>query len=111
MDDGSEFTSRKFLDWCIEHKIEMMHISSGKPIEKRHCDSFYGRLREEFLNFPEFGHLFQARQPERGWMMDYDIAAWVTKPHGVFRNPRHPSHVSASRQDCSAGIEGNQTQC
>jgi len=72
MDDGSEFTSRKFLDWCIEHKIEMMHISSGKPIEKRHCDSFYGRLREEFLNFPEFGHLFQARQPERGWMMDYD---------------------------------------
>lgn len=44
MDNGSESTSRKFLAWPIEQKIETVHIRPGKPVENAHCESFYTRL-------------------------------------------------------------------
>jgi putative transposase len=28
-DNGPEFTSRHFLAWCIERKIELVHIQPG----------------------------------------------------------------------------------
>lgn len=37
MDKGSEFTSRTFLAWCVEEKIEMVHIRPGKPVEKAYA--------------------------------------------------------------------------
>ena len=30
-DNGPELTSRHFLAWCIEKKIELIHIQPGKP--------------------------------------------------------------------------------
>ena len=53
MDNGSEFTSRAFLAWCMEQKIETVHIRPGKPVENGLCESFNGRLRQEFLNATE----------------------------------------------------------
>ena len=32
---GPEFTSRHFLAWCLERKIELMHIEPGKPVQMR----------------------------------------------------------------------------
>lgn len=72
MDNGSEFTSRSFMAWCIEQKIEMVHIRPGKPIENGHCESFNGRLREEFLNVNQFANLWEARRMAEAWMLDYN---------------------------------------
>src|SRR3569833_296550 len=47
-DNGPELTSRHFLAWCIEKKIELVHIQPGKPTQTAHIESFHGRLREEF---------------------------------------------------------------
>ena len=30
-DNGPEFTSRYFVAWCVERKIELVHIEPGKP--------------------------------------------------------------------------------
>ena len=35
-DHGPEFTSRHFLDWCVERGIEHVHIEPGKPVRNAH---------------------------------------------------------------------------
>ena len=32
-DNGPEFTSRHFLAWGIERKIELVHIEPGRPMQ------------------------------------------------------------------------------
>src|SRR5499427_5582275 len=32
-DNGPELTSRHFLAWCVERKIEIVHIQPGKPMQ------------------------------------------------------------------------------
>jgi transposase InsO family protein len=34
-DNGPEFTSRHFLAWCVERRIELIHIQPGKPDAER----------------------------------------------------------------------------
>ena len=53
-DHGPELTSRRFLAWCIENRIELVHIQPGKPTQNGHIESFHGKLRDEFLNVSWF---------------------------------------------------------
>ena len=48
-DNGPELTSRHFLAWCVERKIELLHIQPGKPTQNARVESFHGRLRDECL--------------------------------------------------------------
>jgi putative transposase len=90
MDNGSEFTSRKFLAWCIENKIEMVHIRPGKPVENAHSESFNGRMREEFLNTTQFPHLIEARKCAQVWLRHYN----EQRPHSSLEY-RTPSEFAA----------------
>jgi len=94
MDNGSEFTSRSFLAWCVEQKIEMMHIRPGKPVENAHCESFNGRLREEFLNVTRFQHLWDARAKAAEWLRHYN----EHRPHSSlgYRTPNEFAAVTCS---------------
>jgi putative transposase len=49
-DNGPEFTSRHFLAWCEQHRIALVHIQPGKPMQNGYLESFNGRLRDECLN-------------------------------------------------------------
>jgi putative transposase len=69
-DNGPEFTSRHFLAWGMEQKIEVVHIQPGKPTQNARVESFHGRLREECLNVSWFQNLFDAKRK---------IAAWRTE--------------------------------
>jgi putative transposase len=44
-DNGPEFTSRHFLAWCLERKIELVHIEPGKPVQNAHVESFHNEER------------------------------------------------------------------
>ncbi len=54
---ASELTSRHFLAWPIENKVDLNHIQPGKPIQNSHVESFHGRLRDECLNASCFSNL------------------------------------------------------
>ncbi|MEO5923694.1 MAG: IS3 family transposase [Bryobacteraceae bacterium] len=41
-DNGPEFTSRHFVGWCAEQKIQLIHIQPGKPMQNGHVESFSG---------------------------------------------------------------------
>jgi putative transposase len=71
-DNGPEFTSRYFLAWCLERKIEVVHIEPGKPVQNAHVESFHGKLREECLNASWFQNLFEARRKIAAWREEYN---------------------------------------
>lgn len=42
-DNGPELTSRHFLGWCEERKIQLIHLQPGKPTQNGHRESFNGK--------------------------------------------------------------------
>jgi len=84
-DNGPEMTSRHFLAWCLERRIELVHIEPGKPTQNGRCESFHGRLREEFLRISWFENLFDARRKTADWQKDYN----EQRPHSSlgYRTP------------------------
>jgi putative transposase len=84
-DNGPELTSRHFLAWHIEHKIELIHIQPGKPMQNGIVESFHGRLRDECLNVSWFWNLFDARRKIEAWRQEYN----EQRPHSSlgYRTP------------------------
>ena len=81
---------REFQAWCIEQKIEVVHTRPGKPVENAYCESFNGRLSEEFLNTTQFRSLFDARSWAGTWHKHYN----EHRPHCSL-NYRTPSESAA----------------
>jgi hypothetical protein len=69
---GAELTSRHFLAWSIENKVDLIHIQPGKPVQNAHVESFHGRLRDECLNVSWFWNVFDARRKIEVWRRDYN---------------------------------------
>jgi len=84
-DNGPELTSRHFLAWCIERKIDLVHIQPGRPMQNGHVESFHGRLRDECLNVSWFENLWDARRKIAAWQEEYN----EERPHSSlgYRTP------------------------
>lgn len=84
-DNGPELTSRYFLAWCIERKIELIHIQPGRPMQNGRIESFNGKLRDECLRVSWFHNLWDARTKIRHWRDEYN----QERPHSSlgYRTP------------------------
>ena len=84
-DNGPELTSWHFLAWCIERKIELVHIQPGKPTQNADVESFHGRLRDECLNVSWFKNLRDARRKIAAWQKEFN----EERPHSSlgYRTP------------------------
>jgi putative transposase len=71
-DNGPELTSRHFLAWCVERKIELVHIPPGRPQQNGHVESFHARFRDECLNVSWFEDLWDARRKIAAWKEEYN---------------------------------------
>ena len=71
-DNGPEISSRHFLAWAIESKIDVVHIRPGKPTENAYVESFHDRFRDECLNTSWFWNLFDARRKIAAWQQAYN---------------------------------------
>jgi putative transposase len=89
-DNGPELTSRHFLAWSIERKIELIHIQPGKPTQNAVVESFHGRLREECLRVSWFQNLFDARRRIADWRREYN----EQRPHSSL-NYKTPTEFAA----------------
>jgi putative transposase len=78
-DNGPEMSSRHYLAWCIEKRIDAVHIQPGKPTQNAHVESFHGRLRDECLNVSWFWNLFDARRKISAWRVEYNCE----RPHSA----------------------------
>lgn len=71
-DNGPEFTSRHFLAWSEERKIQLIHIQPGRPMQNGRVESFNGRLRDECLNANWFRTLMEAQEKIERWRSEYN---------------------------------------
>ena len=93
-DNGPELTSRHFLAWCIERKIELVHIQPGRPMQNGRVESFHGKLRDECLRVSWFGNLFEARRKIAAWRIEYN----QERPHSSlgYRTPAEFAREAAT---------------
>ena len=91
-DNGPELTSRHFLAWALDWKVELRHIQPGKPTQNAHVESFHGRLREECLRISWFTNLFDARRKITAWKAEYN----EQRPHSSlgYRTPAEFARVA-----------------
>jgi len=75
-DNGPEFTSLYFVEWCKEHGITVLHIQPGKPVQNGHVESFNGRFRDECLNSNWFVNLADARRKIEAWRKEYNYVPY-----------------------------------
>jgi putative transposase len=96
-DNGPELTSRHFLAWALEWKIELRHIQPGKPTQNAHVESFHGRLREECLRVSWFTNLFDARRKIANWKTEYN----EQRPHSSlgYRTPAEFARVAITQSN------------
>ena len=102
-DNGPELTSRHFLAWSIERRIELLHIQPGKPTQNGRLESFNGRLREECLNLSWFQNLFDARRKIAAWRKEYN----EERPHSSlgYRTPKEFAEMSRGKDAGCARLE------
>jgi putative transposase len=93
-DNGPEFTSRHFLAWCVERRIELVHIQPGQPTQNARVESFHGRVREECLNLSWFQNLFDARRKIAAWRTEYN----EERPHSSlgYKTPKEFAAAQAA---------------
>lgn len=77
LDNGPEFTSRHFLAWAKERRIELLFISPGKPTQNGRAESLNGKIKHEYLIPNLFRNLFEARIQAPLMRQDYN----EVRPH------------------------------
>lgn len=72
VDNGPEFISHKLDIWCKEHKIDLMFIQPGKPMQNGFIERCNGNIRRELLNAYVFKTIAEVREKAEEFMIDYN---------------------------------------
>ena len=72
VDNGPEFQSKAFWEFCINNQIEIHHIQPGKPTQNCYIESFNGKFRDECLNEQCFLNLEDAQRKIEDWRIHYN---------------------------------------
>ena len=72
VDNGPEFISKIFGKWCNLHKVTIMHIQPGKPVQNAYVERFNRLYREDVLDAYLFDTIRQVRVISEKWMEDYN---------------------------------------
>jgi len=82
VDNGPEFIAKDFLNWCIQHDIEVIHIQPGKPMQNAYIERFNGSFRRDVLDANWFKELNEVREYAENWRIDYNLK----RPHDTLNN-------------------------
>lgn len=72
VDNGPEFTSNRFQQWCRAHNIEIKYIQPGSPSQNAFIERFNRYFREDVLDAYWFEDLEQLRIITERWRHDYN---------------------------------------
>jgi len=78
VDNGPEFTSIEFTEWCSTRKITIKYIQPGKPMQNGFIERFNKTYREDILDAYLFEELEQIRILSDEWTWSYNREI----PHG-----------------------------
>lgn len=72
VDNGPEYLSQVFADWCQNHGVALNYIQPGKPNQNAYIERFNRTFRHEVLDAYLFESLSQVREITRHWMTEYN---------------------------------------
>lgn len=72
VDNGPEYISQAFVDWCDENDVDLKYIQPGKPNQNAYIERFNRTYRNEVLNAYVFESLSQVREITRKWIKQYN---------------------------------------
>ncbi len=101
-DNGPELTSRHFLAWAIQNRVELLYIPPGKPTQNGRAESFNGKVRDEYLNTTVFPNLFDARAKAPRFLQDYN----EVRPHSSL-GYLTPAEFAAQHRSSGGGKDGD----
>jgi transposase InsO family protein len=78
-DNGSEFIAQELRKWLGKVGTGTLYIEPGSPWENGYCESFNGKLRDEFLNGEIFYSLKEAQVLTERWRVEYN----TERPHSA----------------------------
>lgn len=71
-DNGPEFISKTFVEWCNQRSIQISYIQPGKPMQNSYIERFNGSYRRAVLDAYIFHTLDQVRQLTEEWIHRYN---------------------------------------
>lgn len=77
VDNGPEFTSKRFKDFCDYNEIEIQFIQPGKPAQNGYIERFNRTFREDVLDAYLFESLVEVNSMAFEWQIEYNN----THPH------------------------------
>ena len=78
-DNGPEFIAQELRKWLGKLGTRTLYIEPGSPWENGYCESFNGKLRDEFLNGEIFYSLKEAQILTERWRVEYN----TERPHSA----------------------------
>lgn len=95
-DNGPEFIAEAVRDWIKAVGAKTAYIEPGSPWENGYCESFNGKMRDEFLNGEIFYSLREAQIIIEKWRNHYN----TKRPHSAlsYRPPEPKAIVSMDQR-------------
>ena len=72
VDNGPEFTSRVFQQWCKNKGVKIKYIQPGSPSQNAFIERFNRHFREDVLDAYWFEDLEHLRAIMEKWRLDYN---------------------------------------
>lgn len=94
VDNGPEFLSAGFVDWCNKNKIAIQYIQPGRPMQNGFIERFNRSYRTEVLDANIFYTIQQAKQITNQWVDYYNYK----RPHDSL-NGLAPYHYNIYKKD------------
>jgi transposase InsO family protein len=95
-DNGPEFVAKELRQWLAKVGTGTLYIEPGSPLENGYCESFNGKLRDEWLNEEIFYSLKEAQIVIERWRIKYN----TKRPHSAL-GYRPPAPAACS---CPWGV-------
>jgi putative transposase len=78
-DNGPEFVAKELREWLAKVGTGTLYIEPGSPWENGYCESFNGKLRDDWLNGEIFYSLKEAQVVIEKWRVLYN----TLRPHSA----------------------------
>ena len=105
VDNGPEFTSICFENWCHKHRIEIKYIQPGKPVQNAYIERFNRTYRSEVLDMRRFESQLEVRQITYQWLEHYN----EHRPHESLGNLAPVEYLQKEVLCCSGIPEQHRT--